>query len=57
MKLLSRTSLTLIAGAIGLLVITGAEKRSGKSGIGTPYVASPESVGFSSERLKRFCLE
>jgi CubicO group peptidase (beta-lactamase class C family) len=44
-------------GSLGLLIIGGAEKRTSvrttRSTIGTVSIAAPESVGFSSERLKR----
>ena len=53
MNLLKRSFLILFAGTLGLMLITGAEKRSARATVGTAAVSSPESVGFSSERLKR----
>ena len=59
MKFLQHTLLICLAGTLGLVAITGAEKRSSgrattRPAIGsTAVLATPESVGFSSERLKR----
>jgi CubicO group peptidase (beta-lactamase class C family) len=58
MKPFPRTLSYFVAGTLGLVLIVGAEKRG--SGRATTHpsangisVGSPESVGFSSERLKR----
>ena len=60
MKHLQRTSLICLAGILGLTLITGAEKRSAggrtitrPAAGSTTALATPESVGFSSDRLKR----
>lgn len=56
MKLVARTLPYLIACGLGLLLITGAEKHGNGHSvarIGNQSVSTPESVGFSTERLKR----
>ena len=58
MKHFQRTFLILAAGTLGLFLLTGAEKRSAgrastRTNAGSITLATPESVGFSSERLRR----
>ena len=59
MNYITRTSVISLTSLLGFVLITGAEKRSGGRTITRPAIgsaaalATPESVGFSSDRLKR----
>src|SRR5438105_1192523 len=59
MRNFKRTLLICLAGTLGLVLITGAEKRPAartttRPAVGSAAVlANPESVGFAPDRLKR----